>query len=316
MSETVIALNGLSRRFPGMDRPAVAPLTCTIRAGYVTGLVGPDGAGKTTLMRMLAGLLKPDEGRASVIGFDPLKDDSALHAVLGYMPQKFGLYEDLTVMENLTLYADLRSVTGEARKKIFDRLLEFTSLGPFTERLAGKLSGGMKQKLGLACTLVGDPKVLPLDEPGVGVDPISRRELWQMVHELAGDGMLILWSTSYLDEAEQCRDVLLMNEGKLLYQGEPTALTQTMAGRSFLVSSQQENNRRLLQRALKLPQVSDGVIQGKSVRLICRWPTPRRALKMRLSTCSAAPGPLNRRWGRLSIALTAAKRKRSLKPCR
>lgn len=261
MSETVIALNGLSRRFPGMDRPAVAPLTCTIRAGYVTGLVGPDGAGKTTLMRMLAGLLKPDEGRASVIGFDPLKDDSALHAVLGYMPQKFGLYEDLTVMENLTLYADLRSVTGEARKKIFDRLLEFTSLGPFTERLAGKLSGGMKQKLGLACTTVGDPKVLLLDEPGVGVDPISRRELWQMVHELAGDGMLILWSTSYLDEAEQCRDVLLMNEGKLLYQGEPTALTQTMAGRSFLVSSQQENNRRLLQRALKLPQVSDGVIQ-------------------------------------------------------
>ncbi|VUA83929.1 ABC transporter multidrug efflux pump [Klebsiella pneumoniae] len=270
MSETVIALNGLSRRFPGMDRPAVAPLTCTIRAGYVTGLVGPDGAGKTTLMRMLAGLLKPDEGRASVIGFDPLKDDSALHAVLGYMPQKFGLYEDLTVMENLTLYADLRSVTGEARKKIFDRLLEFTSLGPFTERLAGKLSGGMKQKLGLACTLVGDPKVLLLDEPGVGVDPISRRELWQMVHELAGDGMLILWSTSYLDEAEQCRDVLLMNEGKLLYQGEPTALTQTMAGRSFLVSSQQENNRRLLQRALKLPQVSDGVIQGKSVRLILK----------------------------------------------
>lgn len=229
-----------------------------------------DGAGKTTLMRMLAGLLKPDEGRASVIGFDPLKDDSALHAVLGYMPQKFGLYEDLTVMENLTLYADLRSVTGEARKKIFDRLLEFTSLGPFTERLAGKLSGGMKQKLGLACTLVGDPKVLLLDEPGVGVDPISRRELWQMVHELAGDGMLILWSTSYLDEAEQCRDVLLMNEGKLLYQGEPTALTQTMAGRSFLVSSPQENNRRLLQRALKLPQVSDGVIQGKSVRLILK----------------------------------------------
>ncbi|HFK1200638.1 TPA: ATP-binding cassette domain-containing protein [Klebsiella aerogenes] len=270
MSKDVITVNGLSRCFPGMDRPAVAPLHCTIHAGYVTGLVGPDGAGKTTLMRMLAGLLKPDEGSASVIGFDPLKDDSALHASLGYMPQKFGLYEDLTVMENLNLYADLRSVTGEARKKIFERLLEFTSLGPFTGRLAGKLSGGMKQKLGLACTLVGDPKVLLLDEPGVGVDPISRRELWQMVHELAGDGMLILWSTSYLDEAEQCRDVLLMNEGKLLYQGEPKALTQTMAGRSFLVSSQQENNRRLLQRALKLPQISDGVIQGKSVRLILK----------------------------------------------
>ncbi|MHA6496335.1 ABC transporter ATP-binding protein, partial [Escherichia coli] len=258
---------------PGMDKPAVAPLDCTIHAGYVTGLVGPDGAGKTTLMRMLAGLLKPDSGSATVIGFDPIKNDGALHAVLGYMPQKFGLYEDLTVMENLNLYADLRSVTGEARKQTFARLLEFTSLGPFTGRLAGKLSGGMKQKLGLACTLVGEPKVLLLDEPGVGVDPISRRELWQMVHELAGEGMLILWSTSYLDEAEQCRDVLLMNEGELLYQGEPTALTQTMAGRSFLMTSPHEGNRKLLQRALKLPQVSDGMIQGKSVRLILKKET-------------------------------------------
>ncbi|MFS2224668.1 ATP-binding cassette domain-containing protein [Pantoea sp. B65] len=271
MSEqSTIHLNGLVKRFPGMDKPAVARLDCTIQSGYVTGLVGPDGAGKTTLMRMLAGLLKPDEGRAQVLGFDPINDDSALHALLGYMPQKFGLYEDLTVMENLRLYADLRSVTGETRQKTFARLLTFTALGPFTERLAGKLSGGMKQKLGLACTLVGAPKVLLLDEPGVGVDPISRRELWQMVHELAGDGMLILWSTSYLDEAEQCREVLLMNEGELLYQGEPTALTQTMSGRSFLISSPQENNRRLLQRALKLPQVSDGVIQGKSVRLILK----------------------------------------------
>ena len=270
MNDAVITLNGLTKNFAGMDKPAVAPLDCTVHAGYVTGLVGPDGAGKTTLMRMLAGLLKPDAGSATVIGFDPIKDDSALHAVLGYMPQKFGLYEDLTVMENLNLYADLRSVTGEAREKTFARLLEFTSLGPFTGRLAGKLSGGMKQKLGLACTLVGEPSVLLLDEPGVGVDPISRRELWQMVHELAGDGMLILWSTSYLDEAEQCRDVLLMNEGELLYQGDPTQLTQTMSGRSFLMSSSQENNRRLLQRTLKLPQVSDGMIQGKSVRLILK----------------------------------------------
>nr|WP_318379698.1 ATP-binding cassette domain-containing protein [uncultured Enterobacter sp.] len=270
MSNDAIQLSGLVKRFAGMDKPAVARLDCKIASGYVTGLVGPDGAGKTTLMRMLAGLMKPDEGEARVLGFDPIKDDRALHAVLGYMPQKFGLYEDLTVMENLNLYADLRSVTGDARKQTLARLLEFTALGPFTGRLAGKLSGGMKQKLGLACTLVGEPKVLLLDEPGVGVDPISRRELWQMVHELAGDGMLILWSTSYLDEAEQCRDVLLMNEGELLYQGEPKALTQTIAGRSFLLHSPQENNRRLLQRALKLPQVSDGMIQGKSVRLILK----------------------------------------------
>lgn len=270
MNDAVIQLNSLVKRFKGMDKPAVAPLNCTIRKGYVTGLVGPDGAGKTTLMRMLAGLLKPDEGSARVLGLDPIKDDGPLHAMLGYMPQKFGLYEDLTVMENLNLYADLRSVTGETREKTFARLLEFTSLGPFTDRLAGKLSGGMKQKLGLACTLVGEPKVLLLDEPGVGVDPISRRELWQMVHELAGDGMLILWSTSYLDEAEQCRDVLLMNEGELLYQGEPTTLTQSMAGRSYLLHSPQASNRSLLQRVLRLPQVSDGMIQGRSVRVILK----------------------------------------------
>ena len=270
MNDAVIQLNSLVKRFKGMDKPAVAPLNCTIRKGYVTGLVGPDGAGKTTLMRMLAGLLKPDEGSARVLGLDPIKDDGPLHAMLGYMPQKFGLYEDLTVMENLNLYADLRSVTGETREKTFARLLEFTSLGPFTDRLAGKLSGGMKQKLGLACTLVGEPKVLLLEEPGVGVDPISRRELWQMVHELAGDGMLILWSTSYLDEAEQCRDVLLMNEGELLYQGEPTTLTQSMAGRSFLLHSPQASNRSLLQRVLRLPQVSDGMIQGRSVRVILK----------------------------------------------
>ena len=267
-SDGIIRLRGLMKSFPGLDKPAVASLDCEIHTGEVTGLVGPDGAGKTTLMRMLAGLLKPTEGSANVIGLDPVKDDRALHAVLGYMPQKFGLYEDLTVMENLTLYADLRGVTGKERETTFRRLLEFTSLGPFTSRLAGKLSGGMKQKLGLACTLVGQPKVLLLDEPGVGVDPISRRELWQMVHELAGEGMLILWSTSYLDEAEQCREVLLMNEGELLYHGAPKALTQKMAGRSLLVSHGEENNRKLLQRALKLPQVSDGVIQGRSVRLI------------------------------------------------
>ncbi|WPM83847.1 ATP-binding cassette domain-containing protein [Apirhabdus apintestini] len=268
--ERTIVLSEVAKRFPGMQKPAVAPLSVTLRAGGVTGLVGPDGAGKTTLMRILAGLLSPSEGSVSVIGLDPIKDDTQLHARLGYMPQKFGLYEDLTVQENLDLYADLRSVTGEQRRETFKRLLEFTSLGPFTGRLAGKLSGGMKQKLGLACTLVGQPEVLLLDEPGVGVDPISRRELWQMVHELAGEGMLILWSTSYLDEAEQCREILLLNEGERLYQGEPEALTGKMAGRSWLLSSPRENNRRLLQRALKLPQVSDGVIQGRSIRLILK----------------------------------------------
>ncbi|EOC0122633.1 ATP-binding cassette domain-containing protein [Cronobacter sakazakii] len=265
-----IVLDGLVKRFPGLEKPALAPLSVTIRAGSVTGLVGPDGAGKTTLMRILAGLMRQDDGRVRVLGLDPIAEENALHAVLGYMPQKFGLYEDLTVQENLNLYADLRSVTGAVREQTFARLLEFTALGPFTGRLAGKLSGGMKQKLGLACTLVGQPKVLLLDEPGVGVDPISRRELWQMVHELAGDGMLILWSTSYLDEAEQCREVLLMNEGELLYQGAPQALTEQMAGRSLLLRPDNGDNRALLREVMQRPDVGDATIQGAAVRVILK----------------------------------------------
>ncbi|HEY0208264.1 MAG TPA: ATP-binding cassette domain-containing protein [Acerihabitans sp.] len=270
MPANLIVLDALEKRFASLAKPAVESLTITLSSGGVTGLVGPDGAGKTTLLRMLAGLLTPSRGSMRVAGLDPVADDARLHAILGYMPQKFGLYEDLTVMENLTLYASLRGITGETSRQTFGRLLAFTDLAPFTARPAGKLSGGMKQKLGLACTLIGQPKVLLLDEPGVGVDPISRRELWRMVHELADDGMLILWSTSYLDEAEQCRDVLLMNEGKLIYSGAPKTLTATMAGRTWLAHDAAGTNRRLLRRALRLEGVSDGVIQGKAVRLILR----------------------------------------------
>ncbi|TNH44335.1 ATP-binding cassette domain-containing protein [Photorhabdus luminescens] len=265
-----IKLEKAEKTFPNLSHPAVSSLTAEIYGGSVTGLVGPDGAGKTTLIRMLAGLLKPDSGSIEIMGLDPIKDGVQVRFELGYMPQKFGLYEDLTVLENLNLYADLRGVLGDERKKTYEQLLTFTDLTRFTGRLAGKLSGGMKQKLGLACTLLGKPKVLLLDEPGVGVDPIARRELWRMVHELADDGMLILWSTSYLDEAEQCRDVLLLNQGKLLYNGQPQKLTQKMCGRSFLLDTKQNSRRKTLQHALTLPQVTDGVIQGKYVRLILK----------------------------------------------
>uniref|UniRef100_UPI0036DBA3DB ATP-binding cassette domain-containing protein n=1 Tax=Photorhabdus sp. RM322S TaxID=3342825 RepID=UPI0036DBA3DB len=269
-SAYTIRLEKVEKTFPGLNNPAVSSLTAEIYGGSVTGLVGPDGAGKTTLIRMLAGLLKPDSGSIEIMGLDPIKQGVQVRFELGYMPQKFGLYEDLTVLENLNLYADLRGVLGDERKKTYEQLLTFTDLTQFTGRLAGKLSGGMKQKLGLACTLLGKPKVLLLDEPGVGVDPIARRELWRMVHELADDGMLILWSTSYLDETERCRDVLLLNQGKLLYNGQPQKLTQTMSGRSFLLSAKQHSRRKTLQRALTLPQVTDGVIQGKYVRLILK----------------------------------------------
>lgn len=265
-----IRLLNVEKTFVGLETPAVESLTIDIHGGSVTGLVGPDGAGKTTLMRMLAGLLKPDSGQIRVMGHDPIADSIAMRADLGYMPQKFGLYEDLTVQENLDLYADLRGVLGEERKATYQQLLSFTSLAPFTNRLAGKLSGGMKQKLGLACTLLGKPKVLLLDEPGVGVDPIARRELWQMVHTLADDGMLILWSTSYLDEAQQCQNVLLLNKGKQLYSGKPELLTQKMAGRSYLLDVPTTQKRTVLQNALVLPETTDGVIQGRYIRLILK----------------------------------------------
>nr|WP_285316263.1 ATP-binding cassette domain-containing protein [Providencia rettgeri] len=284
-----IHLSNVEKTFAGLDTPAVESLTIDIHGGSVTGLVGPDGAGKTTLMRMIAGLLKPDAGKISVMGLDPIDDSIAMRASLGYMPQKFGLYEDLTVQENLNLYADLRGVLGEERQKTYQQLLSFTSLAPFTDRLAGKLSGGMKQKLGLACTLLGKPKVLLLDEPGVGVDPIARRELWQMVHTLADDGMLILWSTSYLDEAQQCKNVLLLNKGKQLYAGKPELLTEKMAGRSFLLDVPATQKRTILQNALVLPETTDGVIQGRYIRLILK---PNASQTNLLTALNMADGKL------------------------
>jgi ABC-2 type transport system ATP-binding protein len=197
-----IALNCVTKRFSPDGTSAVMQVTANIFGGHVTGLVGPDGAGKTTLLRLMAGLLAPGEGRITVAGSDPTDRSSNIHEIMSYMPQKFGLYEDLTVMENLNLYADLRGVVGETRLPAIEKLLSFTGLGPFTTRPAGKLSGGMKQKLGLACSLIQRPQILLLDEPSVGVDPLSRRELWQMVYELVGEGIAVVWSTAYLDEAE------------------------------------------------------------------------------------------------------------------
>lgn len=239
-------------------------------AGRLTGIVGPDGAGKTTLMRILATLLKPDNGNAIVANFDPVKQFRDVKDNIGYMPQRFGLYEDLSVMENMQLYAKLRKVSPKNRQLLFDRLLDFTRLAPFTSRLAGRLSGGMKQKLGLACALMGEPKVLLLDEPGVGVDPVSRQELWRMVEDLTSDGMAVVWSTSYLDEAEKCESVMLLNEGKVLYDGAPQNLTDTLEGRCFLINGRPQIRRQTLLNALKLPSVADGVIQGSSIRIVER----------------------------------------------
>jgi ABC-2 type transport system ATP-binding protein len=216
---------------------ALHALSAGIPPGRLTGLVGPDGAGKTTLMRLIAGLLTPSAGSITVAGLDTVRDSETLADVVGYMPQRFGLYEDLTVHENLRLYAELRALERGGHARVFERLLAFTRLAPFTGRLAGQLSGGMKQKLGLACALMGAPKVLLLDEPGVGVDPLSRQDLWRMVRELTGEGMAVVWATAYLDEAERCDTVLLLNEGQLKFSGPPAALSARLQGRSFKISA-------------------------------------------------------------------------------
>jgi ABC-2 type transport system ATP-binding protein len=268
MSDALAICGGVKKRFAAEGPAALDGVTATVRAGRVTGLVGPDGAGKTTLLRLLAGLLSPTEGTLSVCGFDPVSQASALREQIGYMPQRFGLYEDLSVLENLTLYADLRGVVGQARKETFDRLLAFTDLARFTDRMAGALSGGMKQKLGLACAMLRSPRLLLLDEPSVGVDPISRRELWRMVYELIDQGVGVVWSTAYLDEAENCAEVLVLNEGRVLFQGDPKAMTASVAGRVFQLRGAGARRRELLARALGRPEVIDGVMQGDAIRLV------------------------------------------------
>ncbi|MFA7588648.1 MAG: ATP-binding cassette domain-containing protein, partial [Novosphingobium sp.] len=227
----------------------------------------------TTLMRILTGLLTPSSGHATVAGFDVVKDNDAVHVVTGYMPQRFGLYEDLSVMENMRLYAQLRGMDAKGTSGLFAELLDFTRLAPFTERLAGKLSGGMKQKLGLACALMARPAVLLLDEPGVGVDPVSRQDLWRMVQALTDEGMAVVWSTAYLDEAERCDSVLLLNEGRLAYDGPPGELTGRLANRSFRLEQVGDQRRAVLAEALELDSVGDGVIQGAGVRVVLQADT-------------------------------------------
>jgi drug efflux transport system ATP-binding protein len=261
-----VDIRAVAKRFG--DVTALGGFDACIEAGQLTGLVGPDGAGKTTLMRIMAGLMTPTGGSVTVAGHDVAREAAAIHEVTGYMPQRFGLYEDLSVAENLTLYADLKGVGERDRTVAFARLLEFTRLGPFMDRLAGRLSGGMKQKLGLACALLATPRVLLLDEPSVGVDPVSRRELWRMVQALTDEGIAVVWSTAYLDEAEQCAHVLLLNGGRLEFAGPPGELTRRIAGRSFRLAGATGDRRALLAATLELPGTRDAVIQGEAVRAV------------------------------------------------
>ncbi len=272
-SAPAVAAHALRKRF---EREHEAPV-CALDAvsleaeyGKLTALVGPDGAGKTTLMRLAAGLLRADAGSVTVLGIDVAKDPQQVQDRISYMPQRFGLYEDLSVAENLDLYADLHGVSATERAERYPRLMDMTALGPFKTRLAGQLSGGMKQKLGLACTLVRSPQLLLLDEPTVGVDPLSRRELWEIVTRLVSEqGLTVLLSTAYLDEAERCSRVIMLHQGQVLSQGSPLEVAAMASGRSFVaVPAPGQSARSLQARLLDQPDIVDAVPDGGRVRFV------------------------------------------------
>jgi ABC-2 type transport system ATP-binding protein len=224
----VVSIDQLTRRFA--DVTAVDALTLTVQSGELFGIVGPDGAGKTTTLRMLAGVLPPSSGDARILGCSVTKDPEGVKKQIAYMSQRFGLYEDLTVRENIMFYADLYGVPRRERPARLERLYQFSNLGEFEHRLAGKLSGGMKQKLSLCCALIHQPRLLLLDEPTFGVDPISRRDLWLILHEMVAEGITVIVTTSYLDEAERCDRVAMLDAGRLLALDTPDALQRRLLG--------------------------------------------------------------------------------------
>jgi ABC-2 type transport system ATP-binding protein len=271
--KTVVAAKEVRKTFArkGVGKvEALHGVTLKLKSGTLTALVGPDGAGKTTFIRLVTGLMSPDSGELTVLGEKLPGGAAEVQTRIGYMPQKFGLYEDMSVEENLNLYADLHGVPGEERKARYDELLSMTALAPFTKRLAGRLSGGMKQKLGLACTLVHPPELLVLDEPTVGVDPLSRRELWEIIARLvAGRGLTVLMSTAYMDEAEKCDQVIVLRNGGIVAQGVPRDIANEATGRSWIIRTTGNMRARDLQaKLIDRPDVTDAVPEGGSVRVV------------------------------------------------
>ena len=231
MSNEAIVLDRVAKRYGRVE--AVADVSLSIAGGQMFGLIGPDGAGKTTTLRMMCGLLRADRGTVRVLDLDPVREHHALTASMGYLSQRFSLYADLSIDENISFFAEIHGVRNYVQRR--DRLLSLTGLTPFRHRLAGQLSGGMKQKLALACTLVHEPKVIVLDEPTTGVDPVSRREFWKLLAEFLAQGITIVMSTPYLDEAERCARVAFLHEGRLLAVDTPAALRASLPGTLFEV---------------------------------------------------------------------------------
>jgi len=262
--QPAISLEGLTKSFPGVR--AVDALSFDVRAGEIFGLVGPDGAGKTTTLRMLAGIMPPDAGTATIAGANVVRDPEGAKHLLSYMPQRFGLYEDLTVDENIRFYADLFGVKRADREARSAQLLQAAGMSEFRKRFAGKLSGGMKQKLGLVCALIHHPKVVLLDEPTTGVDPVSRRDFWRILYELVSEGVTILTSTAYLDEAERCHRVALLHQGKLLFCDTPANLKNGM--RKGVLSITSADPRRLRDQLEDAGGISSLVLTGDGLHVV------------------------------------------------
>lgn len=232
----VIEVKNLSKNYE--QEHALAGIDFTVSPGELFGIIGADGAGKTTLMKIMVTLLKQDNGTCTLLSFDTSKQRMNIRSAIGYMPQKFSLYEDLSVRENMFFFADIFGVGGSERKSRIERLLTFSALGPFQNRRARYLSGGMKQKLALSCALIHTPQVLILDEPTTGVDPVSRREFWAILSELKQQGITIVVSTPYMDEAEYCDNLILMHKGKILRTGTPRQLVKEYPHHLYQVSAQ------------------------------------------------------------------------------
>ena len=280
-SQPLIDCRNVRKIFPdsaGVPFAAVDDVSFRLSAGEIVGLLGPDGAGKTTLIRLITGLMKPHGGSISVLNLDSVKKSRSIQASIGYMPQKFGLYEDLTVRENMELYARMHGVYGQDREKRFRSLLAMTSLERFTTRLAGKLSGGMKQKLGLCCSLVSSPPLILLDEPTVGVDPLSRRELWSILKQFSGEeGVGVLVSTSYMDESAYCNRTLIMYEGRLLMDAPPADVIARAEGMCVTVRTPEGLHARQFQsRLAAVPGIINATPQGNTVRIIVPHGHPAR----------------------------------------
>jgi len=260
----ILEINGLTKRLA--DITAVDRLSFSVNHGEIFGLVGPDGAGKTATMRMLAGVMRPDDGTITIDGVDAVADPEEAKQHVSYMPQRFGLYEDLTVDENIRFYAELFEVPPAVRRQRADRLLAASEMTNFGGFKAGQLSGGMKQKLGLTCALVHTPKILLLDEPTTGVDPVSRRDFWRILYGLREEGVTIVISTAYLDEAERCNRLTLLHRGHALYCDTPTALKQHMPGALIAISS---TDGRAVRAAIAGQQgISQAILVGDGVHAV------------------------------------------------